>query len=73
MLTARLPRAVVASKELFALAGNQLIPMVPDTTDEALLNVSPMLLSRSGLATAQYSMAAGAIKSAERVAVAGDV
>ena len=67
-LLARLPKESVADKELSALlAGNQLIPIVHNTTYEALRNVSPLLASRSGLDTAEDSMAVVAKKIAELV------
>lgn len=69
-LLARLPKESVADKELSALlAGNQLVPIVHNTTYEALRNVSPLLASRSGLDTADDSMAVVAAKIAELVAV----
>jgi hypothetical protein len=69
-LLARLPKESVADKELSALlAGNQLVPVVHNTTYEALRNVSPLLASRSGLDTAEDSMAAVAAKIAELVAI----
>lgn len=69
-LLARLPKESVADKELSTLlAGNRLIPIVHNTTYEALRNVSPMLASRSGLDTAEDSMAVIATKIAELVAV----
>ena len=53
-LLARLPKEGVADKELSALlAGNQLVPIVHNTTYEALRNISPLLASRSGLDTAE--------------------
>ena len=67
-LLARLPKESVADKELSALlAGNQLVPIVHNTTYEALRNVSPMLASRSGLDTAEDSMTVVAAKIAELV------
>lgn len=67
-LLARLPKESVADKELSALlAGNQLVPIVHNTTYEALRNVSPLLASRSGLDTAEDSMAVVAEKIAELV------
>ncbi len=67
-LLARLPKESVADKELSALlAGNQLVPIVHNTTYEALRNVSPLLASRSGLDTAEDSMAVVAAKIAELV------
>ncbi|MFL6621791.1 MAG: toll/interleukin-1 receptor domain-containing protein [Sulfurifustis sp.] len=68
-LLARLPKESVADKELSALlARNQLVPIVHNTTYEALRNVSPLLASRSGLDTAEDSMAVIAKKIAELVA-----
>lgn len=69
-LLARLPKESVADKELSTLlAGNRLIPIVHNTTYEALRNVSPMLASRTGLDTAEDSMSVVAQKIAELVAV----
>lgn len=69
-LLARLPKESIADKELSALlAGNQLIPIVHNTTYEDLRNVSPLLASRSGLDTAEDSMTVVAAKIAELVAV----
>lgn len=69
-LLARLPKESVADKELSALlAGNQLVPIVHNTTYEALRNVSPLLASRSGLDTEEDSMAVVASKIAELVAL----
>jgi TIR domain len=69
-LLARLPKESVADKELSALlARNQLIPIVHNTTYEALRNVSPLLASRTGLDTAEDSMAVVAKKIAELVTV----
>ena len=66
----RVPKEGVADKELSVLlARNQLVPIVHNTTYEALRNVSPMLASRSGLDTAEDSMAVVAAKIAELVAV----
>lgn len=66
----RLPEESVADKELSALlAGNQLVPIVHDTTYEALRNVSPLLASRSGLDTSEDSMSQVAEKIAELVLV----
>jgi len=56
-LITRLPREGVADKELSVLLmRNLLVPIMHNTTFEALLNVSPMLASRSGLNTAEDSM-----------------
>lgn len=69
-LLARLPKESVADKELSTLlAGNQLVPIVHNTTYEALRNVSPMLASRTGLDTTEDSMAIVAAKIAELVAL----
>ena len=67
-LLARLPKEGVADKELSVLLmRNQLVPIVHNTTYNDLLNVSPMLASRSGLDTAEDSMAVVAQKIAELV------
>ena len=69
-LLERLPTESVADKELSTLlAGNLLVPIIHNTTYEALRNVSPMLASRSGLSTAEDSMAVVATKVAELVQV----
>ncbi|MEH6710064.1 MAG: toll/interleukin-1 receptor domain-containing protein [Paraglaciecola polaris] len=66
----RLPQESVADKELSTLlAGNQLIPIVHNTSYEALRNVSPMLASRTGLDTSEDSMKVVAEKIAELVEV----
>lgn len=66
----RLPKESVADKELSALlARNQLIPIVHNTSYEALRNVSPMLASRTGLDTSEDSMGVIAKKIAELVEV----
>ena len=70
-LLERLPKEGVADKELSALlAGNQLVPIVHNTTYVALRNVSPVLASRTGLDTTEDSMAVVAAKIAELIAVA---
>ena len=69
-LLARLPKESVADKELSVLlARNQLVPIVHNTTYEALRNVSPLLASRSGLDTAEDSMTVVAAKIGELVAL----
>lgn len=69
-LLERLPKESVADKELSALlAGNRLVPIVHNTTYEALRNVSPLLASRTGLDTTEDSMATIATKIAELVAI----
>jgi hypothetical protein len=65
-----LPAAGVADKELSVLlARDQLVPIVHNTTYDALREVSPMLASRNGLDTAEMPMADVAAKLAELVAV----
>ena len=60
----------IADKELSALlARDLLVPIVHDTTYEALRDVSPLLGSRSGLSTAEAPMADVAAKLAELVAL----
>jgi hypothetical protein len=59
----------IADKELSALlARDLLVPIVHDTTYDALREVSPLLGSRSGLSTAEDTMANVAAKLAELVA-----
>jgi hypothetical protein len=68
-LLQRLKGESIADKELSVLlARDQLIPIVHGTTYEALRNVSPMLASRTGLSTAENTMAAVATKLAELAA-----
>jgi len=67
-LLKRLPQEGIADRELSALlARDQLVPIVHNTTYEALRNVSPLLGSRSGLSTAEEPMASVADKLAELV------
>ena len=67
-LLLRLPKEGIADKELSALlARDQLVPIVHNTTYEALREVSPLLGSRSGLSTADEPMANVAAKLAELV------
>jgi hypothetical protein len=69
-LLRRLPQEGTADKELSALlARDLLVPIVHDTTYEALREVSPLLGSRSGLSTAEAPMADVAAKLAELVAL----
>ena len=69
-LLLRLPKEGIADKELSALlARDQLVPIVHNTTYEALREVSPLLGSRSGLSTAEEPMADVAAKLAELVAL----
>lgn len=68
-LLRRLVGEGIADKELSALlARDLLVPIVHDTTYEALRDVSPLLGSRSGLNTAEDTMANVAAKLAELVA-----
>lgn len=68
-LLRRLAAEGIADKELSALlARERLVPVVHGTTYEALREVSPLLASRSGLSTAENSMANVATKLAELVA-----
>lgn len=68
-LLRRLSGEGIADKELSALlARDLLVPIVHDTTYEALRDVSPLLGSRSGLNTAEDTMANVAAKLAELVA-----
>ena len=65
-----LPRGGVADKELSALlAGERLVPIIHDTTYEALRDISPLLASRNGLNTAEDTIAGVAAKLAELVTV----
>ena len=58
----------IADKELSALlARDLLIPIIHNTTFEALRDVSPLLGSRSGLSTEEESIAEVAAKIAELV------
>ena len=69
-LLRRLQGEGIADKELSALlARDLLVPIVHDTTYEALREVSPLLGSRSGLSTAEEPMANVAAKLAELVAI----
>mgnify|MGYP003606242571 CR=1 FL=1 len=69
-LLARLPNESVADKELSTLLSkNLLLPIIHNTTFEALLEVSPMLASRSGLSTKEDTLAVIATKIAELVQV----
>jgi len=64
----RLRREGIADKELSVLlATDLLVPIVHNTTYEALREVSPMLASRSGLSTAEGAMADVAAKLAELI------
>ena len=69
-LLRRLQGEGIADKELSALlARDLLVPVVHDTTYEALREVSPLLGSRSGLNTAEDAMVNVAGKLAELVAL----
>ena len=63
-----LPAEGIADKELSVLlARERLVPIVHGTTYDALRDVSPMLASRSGLSTAEDSIATVADKLAELI------
>jgi hypothetical protein len=67
-LLGRLRAEGIADKELSALlAREQLVPVLHNTTYEALREVSPLLGSRSGLSTAEEPIADVAAKLAELV------
>jgi hypothetical protein len=69
-LLRRLRGEGIADKELSALlARDLLVPIVHDTTYEALREVSPLLGSRSSLSTAEAPMADVATKLAELIAI----
>ncbi len=69
-LLRRLPAEGIADKELSALlARERLVPIVHETTYEALREVSPLLGSRSGLSTSEEPMTDVAAKLAELVAI----
>lgn len=69
-LLRRLQGEGIADKELSALlARDLLVPIVHNTTYEALREVSPLLGSRSGLSTAEDSMSTVAAKLAELVSL----
>lgn len=66
----RLESAGIAEKELSTLLARELlVPIVHDTTYEALREVSPMLGSRSGLNTAEDSLEEIATKISELVSI----
>jgi hypothetical protein len=70
-LLKRLKAEGIADKELSALLQRELlVPIIHETTYDALREVSPLLGSRSGLNTAENPMADVAGKLAELVAVA---
>ncbi|SEK87396.1 TIR domain-containing protein [Jannaschia helgolandensis] len=69
-LLERLQGEGIADKELSVLlATDLLVPIVHDTTYEALRDVSPMLASRSGLSTAEGTMTNVAAKLAELISL----
>ncbi len=69
-LLSRLKDEGIADKELSALlARDLLVPIVHDTTYEALRDVSPLLGSRSGLSTKENPLADVAAKLAELIAI----
>jgi hypothetical protein len=71
-LLARVAAEGIADKELSELLSrDQLIPVVHETTFQALREVSPLLGSRSGLDTAEDSLENIAVKIAELTHVPG--
>src|SRR5204863_5259377 len=69
-LLRRLQGEGIADKELSALlARDQLVPVLHETTYEALREISPLLGSRTGLSTVENPMAHVAAKLAELVTV----
>lgn len=69
-LLKRLKGESIADKELSALLARELlVPVVHNTTYEALREVSPLLASRTGLSTAEETMADIATKLAELVSL----
>lgn len=69
-LLRRVANEGIAEKELSALlARDLLVPVIHDTTYEALRDVSPLLGSRSGLSTAEDTMVNIAEKLAELVSL----
>jgi hypothetical protein len=68
-LLLRLPTGGVADRELSALlATDQLVPIIHNTTYDALRNVSPLLASRNGLSTGEDTLAVVADKLADLIA-----
>lgn len=66
----RLPAEGIADKELSVLLSRErLVPIVHDTTYEALREVSPLLGSRTGLSTAEEPIADVVTKLAELVSI----
>jgi hypothetical protein len=69
-LLSRIQGEGIADKELSALlARDLLVPIVHETTYEALREVSPLLGSRSGLSTSEAPMSEVAAKLAELVTI----
>jgi hypothetical protein len=67
-LLLRLPTGGVADRELSALlATDQLVPIIHNTTYDALRNVSPLLASRNGLSTGEDTLAVVADKLADLI------
>jgi len=70
-LLTRLPTGGVSDRELSALlATDQLVPIVHNTTYDALRMVSPLLASRNGLSTGEDTLEIVADKLAELVKTA---
>lgn len=69
-LLKRLKGESIADKELSALLARELlVPIVHNTTYEALREVSPLLASRTGMSTAEETMADIATKLAELISL----
>lgn len=69
-LLAKLQTESIADKELSTLLARELlVPVIHNTTYEALREISPMLASRNGLSTTEDTMSDVATKLAELVAV----
>ena len=67
-LLLRLPTGGVADRELSALlATDQLVPIIHNTTYDALRNVSPLLASRNGLSTGEDTLTVVANKLADLI------
>jgi hypothetical protein len=69
-LLLRLPTGGIADRELSVLlATDQLVPIIHNTTYDALRNVSPLLASRNGLSTGEDTLAVVASKLADLITV----
>ncbi len=69
-LLLRLPTGGIADRELSALlATDQLVPIIHNTTYDALRNVSPLLASRNGLSTGEDTLTIVANKLVDLIAM----